>query len=1219
MKKFNDNLKKTFMILLSLMIVSAVCSFSVLAKDGPTQRTVRVGFFSSDGYHEMNDDGIMSGYGYDFLQMLLRYDDWKYEYIGYDLNWGDMLDMLDRGEIDMVTLANKTPEREKKFDYSTEPIGTSSTIMTIAADNTEIIPGDYSTYDRAVIGLVEGSSHNKKFEEYAAEKGFHYTPVYYEDIADLLEDLRNHNQIQIGVTSNMRVVHREMILDEFNQTDYYAIVKKGNTQLLDDINQAINQMDVYSPEWRSTLFQKYYSNINSEVISFSPEERAYLAELASSGTVIKAAMNPELKPYSYFENGEAKGIVPELFEKIASQVGISYEILYSEDRMEYKHQLSTKEADLDLTAFQDYGIAQQYHLKETSPYLTTYLTMLSHVDSSKNMDKLIVAAVNNPTEYASYNHELLEQQEKKEYRSLAECCDAVKKGDADLTYLYAYSAEQVMAEDYAHKLKATIMPDYTFGLTIGVQNEKDHRLLSVLDKSVHSLSNSYVSSVCLKEITAADQNISLIAIVYSHPFMTAFLCILIVGLIWFVLFLSYVNRNKHRQVLTNIKLNRFIRYSCENYDLVTEMDLKNRTRTDYTIVDGQLVETSYPYVPLVREDYEKIAHEEDIDKILAVCDESHMKTLIDAGEGQDYYEVQVKDQRGQYRWYSYLIRAIKKDEEHPCNYIMFKQDIQDRKDQEAAQQQNLKDALEAAKSASEAKGQFLSRMSHEIRTPLNAVIGYMGIAEDADGDMEKVMHCVKNSETAAQHLLSIINDVLDISSIESGRMKIAHEDFNLKEIITNVSTLFYNQAVEKGVNFEAVLNGITQEGVVGDKLRLNQILMNLLSNALKFTPEHGTCILAADQIRKEDGKVFYKFSVSDTGIGMSEEFMARLFLPFEQENASIAQRYGGTGLGMSITYNLVEMMGGRITVDSKLNCGSTFTVTLHFDVSELTVENDGIQQDFSKIRVLVVDDVEEECSYIKSTLKRCGVKSDTVTDGKLALKRLRSRAGTDYSYDLCIIDWKMPDMNGIEVAENIRKEFGSELPLIIATAYDTLSIETEAKAAGVNQIVTKPLFQSTLCDLLMDSFGTQKLKTVQAKPQKENLEGVHILLAEDNEMNMEIAVTVLEKAGVTVDKAMNGQEAVDIFLKQKAGTYQLILMDIQMPVMNGYEATRAIRKSDHPEAATIPVIAMTANAFAEDIAEALANGMNAHIAKPVDYAKLYAVMEQYCVKDDVHQ
>ena len=504
-------------------------------------------------------------------------------------------------------------------------------------------------------------------------------------------------------------------------------------------------------------------------------------------------------------------------------------------------------------------------------------------------------------------------------------------------------------------------------------------------------------------------------------------------------------------------------------------------------------------------------------------------------------------------------------------------------------------------------------MSHEIRTPLNAVIGYLEIAKDEQADTDKVVHCIEKSQIASRHLLSIINDVLDVSSIESGRMKLAHEDFDLKQMVNALTTLFYAQAKAKDVNFEVHIDSLENEWVRGDELRVRQILLNLLSNAVKFTPKDGTIRLNIHQIpagnQANDGKLHFEFQVADTGIGMSKEYMDRMFQPFEQESATTARNYGGTGLGLSISNNLTHMMGGQIRVDSEQGKGTTFTVLLPFENTDKKEQARLATESFAHLKALVVDDEPDTCEYVQRLLSRFGVKCDTVTSGKKALRRVSSRMQTNHPYDLCIIDWNMQEMDGLETAREVRRLCGDSIPIIIATAYDYTSIEDEAKAAGVDRIVSKPLFQSTMLNLLVNTYG--KYKPMEPKEKRQvDFKGLKVLLAEDNEMNMEIALDILRKAGLDIIPVINGREALDTFEQSAPGTFDAILMDVQMPVMDGYTATRKIRASDHPQAKSIPIIAMTANAFTEDVTAALAAGMNDHVAKPISYDRLFATLSR---------
>ena len=529
----------------------------------------------------------------------------------------------------------------------------------------------------------------------------------------------------------------------------------------------------------------------------------------------------------------------------------------------------------------------------------------------------------------------------------------------------------------------------------------------------------------------------------------------------------------------------------------------------------------------------------------------------------------------------------------------------------------LRMSVERERIANASKSSFLSRMSHEIRTPLNAVIGYNNIARngmaDAKTDAErkqaemKVMDCLAKSEIASKHLLSIINDVLDMSAIESGKIKIASDRFDFKGLITSLSTVFYSQARDKGITFNVMFDSPAEDWLVGDSMRTNQILTNLLSNAIKFTPEGGFVTLRICR-PDPDNASHLRFEVSDTGIGMTKEYLSHIWTPFEQADSSISRRFGGTGLGLSITKNLVDLMHGTIGIESTPGEGSLFRVDLPFEAAE--PPKTGKVYDFSAIDALVVDDDMGTCNYVKLLMNNCGAKCTVATSGREAVSAVAAAKSRKESYSLCLVDWQMPGMDGIETIRRIREITGDKTPIAVLTAYDYTDIADTAMKAGANRFLSKPLFQSTLFDLLVNISGTKTKKAFEGRKDKK-FTGARVLLAEDNRMNMEIAKNILQSAGMLVDSAWNGREAVEIFEAAPEKTYAAILMDVHMPEMNGHDATRAIRASAHPGAKTIPIIAMTADAFAENVAEALAAGMNDHIAKPVDVPTLFHTLEKY--------
>ena len=526
------------------------------------------------------------------------------------------------------------------------------------------------------------------------------------------------------------------------------------------------------------------------------------------------------------------------------------------------------------------------------------------------------------------------------------------------------------------------------------------------------------------------------------------------------------------------------------------------------------------------------------------------------------------------------------------------------------QQKILQDALLVAQKANDAKRDFLSRMSHEIRTPMNAIIGMSAVAFNYLDDKKRTADCLSKITFSSKHLLMLLNDVLDMSKIENGKLNIRQELFDLKNLVTSLADINYGLATAKGLAFEIVISGFKDELLLGDSMRVNQILLNLLSNAIKFTPKGGSVRLEIRMLRSASDKIWLRFIVKDSGIGMKKEFLEHLYEPFEQADNGIARKYGGTGLGMAITKNLVAIMDGTIEVESQEGAGTTFMVDLPFGVSKVDKKT---AAEMEEMRVLVVDDDNDTCEHAAVLLKGMGVNVDWALNGFEAIEKVRSACEDDgRCYDVCFIDWCMPELDGIETARRMRRYVGPDVLIIIISAYDWSGIEEQAKAAGVNAFIAKPFFASNLYNTLL---------TVSRKPElgfsavgnKETYDfgGKKVLLLEDNELNMEIASELLKFVNLQVEHAENGKVAVDIFRNSKEKEYALIFMDIQMPLMNGYDAARCIRSSEHPAAGTIPIIAMTANAFNDDVQAAFDAGMNGHLAKPIDVEVLYKTIARY--------
>ena len=563
----------------------------------------------------------------------------------------------------------------------------------------------------------------------------------------------------------------------------------------------------------------------------------------------------------------------------------------------------------------------------------------------------------------------------------------------------------------------------------------------------------------------------------------------------------------------------------------------------------------------------------------------------------------IHQKTGEHRWFHVI--AMGSNVEGRTKYILVMSDrTADKKINQA-----LSEAVRAAETANRAKSTFLSNMSHDIRTPMNAIIGFTTLAVSNMDDKERVQDYLSKILASGNHLLSLINDILDMSRIESGKIHLEETETNLSDVLHDLKTIVSGQIHAKQLELYMDAMDVTDEDVYCDKTRLNQVLLNLLSNAIKFTPAGGTVSVRLRQLpgtRKDREQ--YEIRVKDNGIGMSPEFAKKIFDPFERERSSTVSRIQGTGLGMAITKNIVDMMGGTIEIRTEPGKGTEFIIRVALRVQPEYHRAERIAE-LEGLKALVVDDDFNTCDSVTKMLVRVGMRSEWTLSGKEAVLRARQSMELGDAFHAYIIDWRLPDMNGIEVTRQIRS-LGDGTPIIILTAYDWTDIEVEAKAAGVTAFCSKPMFMSDLRETLLAALGQSQTETDDSvlPGGSPDFRGKHILLAEDNELNREIAVEILSKYGFVVDTAENGVEAVEKIKKSKPGDYDLVLMDVQMPLMDGGEAARQIRALPDPALAKIPILAMTANAFEEDRKSALECGMNGFLSKPINIEELIAAL-----------
>ena len=1076
MKRSQQLGKKILSFTITLLLLLSSLTGQVLATN--SEKIVKVGYFAFEGYHMIDENGTRSGYGYDLLQQMASYTNWQYEYVGYDKSWSEMQEMLANGEIDLLTSAQKTTERLERFDFSDRSIGTSSAILTVKSGNDTYLLQDYANWSGMRIGLLKGNSRNNDLANFAKEKGFTYIPVYYESTSELVSALQDGKDIDAAVTSNLRAVENESILAKFAPSPFYIMVKKGNTELLNEINKALELLYNDDANLATELMNKYYTPKSGDEIAFTAEERQYINKMKD--TTIVAFMNPDRIPISYFKNNQATGIIGDLAAEIIKRTGLNIEIKELTSRDEYIALLGSEEADVCLDFIHNYSMAEKYGYHITSSYIDSGISKLY---LKSNSQRQTAGLVNGSYIVTGFEESIKGRYELVKYYDTTEALvKAIEKKEVDVGYFYTRVAERLVLDDDRNRLASEIVYDSDVSFCVAVKSGTDPLLFSIIDKAVISLGQETINSIVREYTAYGSENNSLVAFIYDNPLVFAsFIGILFILFILIILIIFITKQRK------------------------TE--------------------------------------------------------------------------------------AKRLEEEKKQNAL-------------------LSEALSAAKVAGESKSNFLSRMSHEMRTPLNAVIGFMELAKDATPAQSKAYQ--ENASIAAKQLLSIINDVLDMSAINAGKLKISNATFDIKQLLNNLKNVYSAQCTAKKLKFRLILETPVDDWLVGDALRLNQILTNLLGNAVKFTKK-GFVQLRISQRGTDNGKIFLCFTVEDSGCGMSADMLSRIGEPFEQENANTAVKYGGSGLGLSIVKMLTSLMGGAFKAESKEGVGSTFIVDLPFMKSEMKLDKQ-ISHIKEKLKILVVDDVASDREYLSMVLSHLEVDYHCTSSGKEALTALEKADKAKDNYNLCFIDWKMPDMDGIDLTKKIREKYGKDIIIIVISAYDDQRETELAEQNEVNLFMPKPLLQNDLCTLLTNLTGGTVKKNKTAK--RPEFSGKRILLAEDNSMNQMVAVALIKKLGITCETANDGKEAVDKFLASPADYYDAILMDIQMPNMNGYEATKAIRNSDHPDAKKIGIIALSANAFNEDVAKSISMGMDDHVAKPIEINSLISALENAFAKKD---
>lgn len=1211
-------LKKIAALTLCLSLVLSV-QIPVSANKAPSSnRTVKAGIFSFDGYHMKDEDGRLTGYGIEFLNLVSEYSQLNFQYTGYEKSWGEMQDMLANGEIDVVTSARRAPDREDLFDFSL-PIGRNSTILSIRVDNVQIHRGDYKSYNGMTVGLITASSQNQSMEEFAEENGFSYKTKEYADSNDLAAALQN-GEVDAILSSDLRKAENEKTLDIIEEADFYAIVRKGDTELLDEINYAIEQMDINEGDWKNELFYRYYGPVYSSALSFTEREKEYIRQVISGEKSITVTALGDRAPYSYTEDGELKGIMPDYFAAVMELAGLPYKIVAPEDREDYNNLCDTNGVNvvIDNIGSGDTTENAVYRGFNTNSYMTARMAMVTRQDFNSNIK---VVALSDSQGKDIIERDFLEGYTILTYPTGEEAMRAVLNREADAAYVYAYTAQLFVNHDPTNSLYYSVLSGMNTKFHMYVSENTDHELITILNKCIKQMPEETINQLVSSHTSYTIGDMSIWQYMQAHPLMMIAV-FFVLALIVCVIIVFYLRGHWNKRLL--------ITTEQSNRKLGEQLAIVEALSRDYTNVyaiseehatarilklEGYVTEglkkgstDEHDYAPILAKYIRDRVHPEDREELAQALSLDRVRKELEANkEYQGSYRI-LDNEDIHYYQYTYL-KITDEDYEHGSFILAGFRNIDEAIRKEREQKNVLSEALAQAQYANNAKTTFLNNMSHDIRTPMNAIIGFTSLAVTHLDNKEQIKDYLSKIMTSGNHLLSLINDVLDMSRIESGKVKIEEKETSLPEIMHDLKTIVQADVKAKQLEFYIDTLDVTNETIICDKLRLNQVLLNILSNAMKYTKRGGMVSVRVIQTADApEGYATYEFRIKDTGIGMSPEFLKHVFEPFEREQTSTVSGIQGTGLGLTITKNIVDMMGGTITVESEAGKGSEFTVTFCFRVADNPAETQRLEQ-LVDLRALVVDDDVNTCVSVSKMLSTIGMHPDWTTLGNEAVIRTEFALEQNEPYSAYIIDWMMPDMNGIELVRRIRRVIGDMTPIIILTAYDWTDVEQEAREAGVTAFCSKPLFLSELRSVLAAPY-TEQGSSDEAEAPELRFDGLKILLVEDNELNQEIAQTILEAAGFTIDTADDGSVAVELIKEKPADTYDLILMDVQMPIMDGYQATRAIRAMEDPVKSAIPIVAMTANAFEEDRKEAMDSGMNGYVAKPVNIEQLMQTLEE---------
>ena len=1226
LQRLNKSNASAFAVILCVAVfIAALFPLNVNAA-GPNGSTVRVGYYEQEVFQEgASADAVKTGYAYEYYQKLSEYTGWRYEYVYGE--FGDLYQMLLDGEIDFLAGLAWREEREAIIGFPDAAMG-NETYSLVKHDIDSDITLDTSTLNGKKIGVLD-SAMVDVLQRFLDEHSIRAEVVKYNDYEPLFEAFDKHD-IDVLAAEGDGAYGRDHaeLLCPFGTSEYFLCVSKSRDDLLAELNAAQTEIAVNEPNYINNLRNKFYPvSISSR--AFSEAEKQWL----SDHNELRVGYLNNYLPYSDTDaEGNVTGLVKDYVPKIVEGLGIQDMSVTYKGYDSYDAMISDLEQGNIDTAFPVGG--GLFYSEENGIFQSTSVISASTevVYSGEFTDETLKHFAVNENNRMQYYFVLTyyPDAEITFYPSIDACLKAVSDGEVGCTTLNGLRANDILRNSRYKRLsqlQTSYEDDRCFGVQIG-----NAGLLRLLNRGISLAGEDYAQNLAFRY---TDQLYRYSAMDLIRDNMALFgTAMLVIAAI--IIALLVRDRRRSKREITNKEnarkelekanaeileqyhhreqQDKMITALASDYRCVYHIDLDNDDavcyRADPTDKEQPAEGKHFPYYEFFSNYSQKHVAESYREGFIQFIDPDNIRKALDENLIIVYRYLAIRDGKEYYE----MIRMA--GERHPderddrmvhtvgLGLTVIDEEMRDTMEKN----QTLAEALDAAEQANKAKTAFLSSMSHEIRTPMNAIIGLNSLALRDETLTDDTREYLEKIGGSARHLLGLINDILDMSRIESGKLIIRKEEFSFSNMLEQINTMVMSQCNEKGLHYECRVTGGVSDYYIGDDMKLKQVIINILSNAIKFTDAPGSIQFMVERMAVYGDHSTLKLTIKDTGIGMEKDFIPRIFDTFAQEDSSRNNRYGSTGLGMAITKNIVELMNGTISVESEKGVGTEFTVIITLNNCEHQFSSTNYVNP-KDMRILVVDDEEIAAEHARIVLDEAGIKADTCYSGQEALNMLEVCHAKHEPYNLVLLDWKMPEMDGIDVARQIRQRYAKETTVIILTSFNWDEIMEEAIHAGVDSFLAKPLFASNVIDEFERIARKNSMSLFKEKSRAE-LKGRRILMAEDVLINAEIMEQIIMVRGAEIDHAENGKIVLDMFKNSDEGYYDAILMDVRMPEMDGLEATTAIRALDRPDAKKIPIIAMTANAFDEDVQRSLQVGMNAHLSKPVEPDRLYQTLEE---------